>query len=229
MASSINISMIKKNKRGCRTNRDDPRQLLFSSPSSFSSQRSQIHFPKHNFRYLAVIVMIYCSVSLSSFCGYIFPTSKPPMVVVSVSALLLAPTTKPPTRHARKRNTRTRDHLLKTSTETRLASSTNGENNIGIYKSGNNAWRSNLPRDVYASPLLWEGRTEWVAFLKQFGSKNGETNSNSNSNEDPLWEQVKLEALTQLSTEPEAGPQLYQSILSQGSLVEAIVSIIAST
>jgi len=45
---------------------------------------------------------------------------------------------------------------------------------------------------------------------------------------DPLWEQVKLEALTQLSTEPEAGPQLYQSILSQGSLVEAIVSIIAN-
>jgi hypothetical protein len=82
---------------------------------------------------------------------------------------------------------------------------------------------------------LWETRGDWVAFLKQFevdrSDSEGERSTDENVVEmgDPLWEQVKLEALTQLSMEPEAGPQLYQSILSQGSLVEAIVSIIART
>ena len=52
-------------------------------------------------------------------------------------------------------------------------------------------------------------------------------NDDDDNGWDHLWEQVKLEALSALSSEPEAGPQLYQSILSQGSLVEAIVSIIA--
>eukprot|EP00536_Pseudo-nitzschia_multiseries_P005398 jgi/Psemu1/254474/estExt_Genewise1Plus.C_1010050 len=53
------------------------------------------------------------------------------------------------------------------------------------------------------------------------------TNRKDFSN-DHLWEQVKLEALSYLGNEPEAGPQLYQNILSQKSLVEAIVSIIAN-
>ena len=45
---------------------------------------------------------------------------------------------------------------------------------------------------------------------------------------DILWEQIKLEAMSALmGPEPEAGPQLYQGILSQASLVEAVVTIIA--
>ena len=91
-------------------------------------------------------------------------------------------------------------------------------------------WRSNLPGDVYASPLLWESQVEWKSFMKQFQRFDEEEMTTGRVGMgDHLWEQVKLEALTQLRTEPEAGPQLYQSILSQGSLVEAIVSIIAST
>jgi serine O-acetyltransferase len=43
----------------------------------------------------------------------------------------------------------------------------------------------------------------------------------------PVWEQIKLEAHAALGPEPEAGPQIYQSILSQPSLTEAIVSVIA--
>jgi hypothetical protein len=46
---------------------------------------------------------------------------------------------------------------------------------------------------------------------------------------DHLWEQIKLEAFESLRTEPEAGPLLYQGILSQGHLLESIVTIIART
>mmetsp|Transcript_32824 Transcript_32824/g.33197 ORF Transcript_32824/g.33197 Transcript_32824/m.33197 type:complete len:298 (+) Transcript_32824:110-1003(+) len=65
--------------------------------------------------------------------------------------------------------------------------------------------------------------------MKQFDSDDNENDDNNSDNNhgDHLWEQVKLEALSALSTEPEAGPQIYQSILSQGSLMEAIVSTIA--
>jgi hypothetical protein len=100
----------------------------------------------------------------------------------------------------------------------------------------NDKWRSNLPRDMYASPKLWESHTEFLSFMEQFDILDEEENESKNKNnnkhdedQDHLWEQVKLEALSSLSTEPEAGPQLYQSILSQGSLVEAIVSTIART
>jgi serine O-acetyltransferase len=44
---------------------------------------------------------------------------------------------------------------------------------------------------------------------------------------DPLWEQVKLEAKERLEKEPLAGPQLYQLILSQPSLLDAVVAIVA--
>ncbi|KAL3914579.1 MAG: hypothetical protein SGILL_006047 [Bacillariaceae sp.] len=47
------------------------------------------------------------------------------------------------------------------------------------------------------------------------------------ANADHLWEQVKMEAASALDREPAAGPQLYQTILSQPSLMEAIVTIVA--
>uniref|UniRef100_A0A7S4RF79 serine O-acetyltransferase n=1 Tax=Ditylum brightwellii TaxID=49249 RepID=A0A7S4RF79_9STRA len=45
---------------------------------------------------------------------------------------------------------------------------------------------------------------------------------------DPLWIQIKLEAQHTLEPEPEAGPQLYQYILSQPSLIDAIATIISN-
>jgi serine O-acetyltransferase len=44
---------------------------------------------------------------------------------------------------------------------------------------------------------------------------------------DPLWSKIKLEATLALEMEPEAGPQLYQSILSQPNLLTACVTIIS--
>lgn len=45
---------------------------------------------------------------------------------------------------------------------------------------------------------------------------------------DPLWHQIRAEATRALGPEPEAGPQLYQGILSHSSLLEAIVTIVAN-
>ena len=44
---------------------------------------------------------------------------------------------------------------------------------------------------------------------------------------DFLWEQVKLEAQLVLNEEPAAGPQLYTLILSQPSLIRALINIIS--
>lgn len=44
---------------------------------------------------------------------------------------------------------------------------------------------------------------------------------------DPFWEQIKYEASESLKNEPEAGPQLYQGILSQPSLVVAICCVLS--
>ena len=44
---------------------------------------------------------------------------------------------------------------------------------------------------------------------------------------DPLWSQIRLEATNALSVEPDAGPQLYQHVLSRPSLIDALASIIS--
>jgi hypothetical protein len=44
---------------------------------------------------------------------------------------------------------------------------------------------------------------------------------------DPLWEQVKLEAMETLENEPSAGPQVYTLILSQINLIGALTSIVS--
>ena len=44
---------------------------------------------------------------------------------------------------------------------------------------------------------------------------------------DPLWAQIRLEAQNILDTEPDAGPQLYEHVLRQPSLVDALASVIA--
>ena len=44
---------------------------------------------------------------------------------------------------------------------------------------------------------------------------------------DPLWLQIRLEAEAALILEPDAGPQLYQHVLRQPSLMDALASIIS--
>lgn len=68
--------------------------------------------------------------------------------------------------------------------------------------------------------MLWRSNSEWKDFVLDLLENDPEC--------DPLWEQIRLEATASLGPEPEAGPQLYQTILSQPSLVEAIVTIIAN-
>lgn len=68
--------------------------------------------------------------------------------------------------------------------------------------------------------MLWGRNAEWKEFVLHLLENDPEC--------DPLWEQVRMEAMASLGTEPEAGPQLYQAILSQTSLVEAIVTVIAN-
>jgi serine O-acetyltransferase len=63
---------------------------------------------------------------------------------------------------------------------------------------------------------LFETKDEWETYLQGLSEE-----------DDYLWEQIKLEALSSLGPEPEAGPQLYMGILSQPNLVEALVTICA--
>ena len=224
MASNIDRSIHKMVR--CRKNANLRPLFPFSS-----SQRIRINIHKNIQGYL--ILVIYCLLSNSCRNGSVLQRPKSQMVAF---AFVPAPTTKQPGRK-RSNGIRNRKHSSKSTTtkistlDSNIAGEKDSDNN-NSNESGDDieGWRSNLPRDGYASPLLWERPAEWKIFLKQFQHSDGDEISNVHTSMgDHLWEQVKLEALTQLSTEPEAGPQLYQSILSQGSLVEAIVSIIAST
>jgi serine O-acetyltransferase len=79
-----------------------------------------------------------------------------------------------------------------------------------------------ITKTKYTSPLL-ESNPHWNSLLSPY-------KDDHNSTDDcyyPVWEQIKLEAHAALGREPEAGPQIYQSILSQPSLTEAIVSVIS--
>jgi hypothetical protein len=49
----------------------------------------------------------------------------------------------------------------------------------------------------------------------------------SRSYPDPLWEHIQAQARQAVAVEPEAGPQLYQGILSQPCLLRSVCTIIA--
>jgi serine O-acetyltransferase len=87
----------------------------------------------------------------------------------------------------------------------------------------NVAWDMDLElrSKPYAYNLL-ESQPEWKNFIDTL--RNGNC---SRYLKDPLWEQVKHEATLALGIEPEAGPQLYQGILSQRSLLEALITTVA--
>ena len=91
-----------------------------------------------------------------------------------------------------------------------------------VLPSGDNAhtddaWKIQLKYQPYVSDRF-DSLQEWKEFL---------LNVMLDPDADPLWEQIKLEATMALGPEPEAGPQVYQGILSQSSLVEAVVTVIA--
>jgi len=68
--------------------------------------------------------------------------------------------------------------------------------------------------------MLWKNDGEWKDFVLDLLERDPDA--------DLLWEQIRLEALHSLQPEPEAGPQLYQSILSRKSLLDALISVIAN-
>lgn len=238
----------------------DPRPLeqqrfLSSAPSS-SRRKGAFYFRKRFCFQRVSILVIHCLLSFCCRNNIFFQDSKRRSIVsawemtpsVTSSSLSRSSRQSRPIFVSRQTNRiRQHRHFRTSSTEKRtileLSSSNsaekdpNNDTSTGTSSDTEKAnqddevrWRANVPRNVYASPLLWQTRSEWKAFMKQFQDDEHEHDTTNNQKDgDHLWEQVKLEALSQLSNEPEAGPQLYQSILSQGSLVEAIVSIIART
>jgi serine O-acetyltransferase len=75
----------------------------------------------------------------------------------------------------------------------------------------------------YRSTLLFPSDEKWDEFLEDYR----ERCRSSMMVFDPFWEQTKLEAQAALELEPEAGPQIYQGILSQPSMLEAICTVIS--
>jgi serine O-acetyltransferase len=64
---------------------------------------------------------------------------------------------------------------------------------------------------------------DWEDFMAMLHNKS----SISDKFIDPFWEQIKYEANESLKNQPEAGPQLYQGILSQPSLIVAICCVLS--
>lgn len=90
-------------------------------------------------------------------------------------------------------------------------------------------WLSRLDNasKPYVGTLFTE-EPQWQPFLDSLLNTDSSQQTKSQQDTDPLWNQVKLEAMEALQLEPEAGPQLYQSILSQPNLLEALVTSIAN-
>jgi len=77
---------------------------------------------------------------------------------------------------------------------------------------------------AYRSNLLDSGE-KWQAFLDERIRKGRPDKDPEDT--DLFWEQIKLEAETALSSEPQAGPQLYQGILSHDSLMSAVSTVVS--
>ena len=84
-------------------------------------------------------------------------------------------------------------------------------------------WRSKMGMayNPYRSKRLQDDE-EWENFMKSL-----EARESSDGTIDPFWKQIRYEAKCAVKDEPEAGPQVHQGILSQPSLLVAIVTVIA--
>jgi serine O-acetyltransferase len=110
----------------------------------------------------------------------------------------------------------------------------------GYYNNTTVDIRDTLSEDVYRSRLLASSE-QWEAFWKSLKQRASLSNLREdtplqqrqrrrlplNSAIDPFWEQIKLEAEAALRVEPQAGPQLYQAILSQPTLLSAICTVVS--
>lgn len=87
-------------------------------------------------------------------------------------------------------------------------------------------WESLLGNSFnpYRSKRIFPFDDEWEIFLAECRIK---AKYNPDNFIDPFWEQTKMEAQAALELEPEAGPQIYQGILSQRSLLEAICTVVS--
>jgi len=94
------------------------------------------------------------------------------------------------------------------------------DNNIFI-----NPWQASMQDafNPYRSEIIFSQDGDWEAFIDDCEKQQ----STRGTYRDPFWDQVKMEALAGVQSEPEAGPQIYQCILSQRSLLESICTIIA--
>lgn len=83
-------------------------------------------------------------------------------------------------------------------------------------------WQANMgdAYNPYRSKLLADDE-DWEAFLESLPFKKNRVQI------DPFWEQIRYEAKQAVRSQPEAGPQLYQGVLSQPSLLVAICTVIA--
>jgi serine O-acetyltransferase len=113
------------------------------------------------------------------------------------------------TRAATEKETRKLKRYIKMSV---VDDTSNREAEDSIFFDDEHRYNGTLPYFSY----LFETKDEWETYLQGLAEE-----------DNYLWEQIKLEALSSLGPEPEAGPQLYMGILSQPNLVEALVTICA--
>lgn len=109
-----------------------------------------------------------------------------------------------------------------------LASS---ESNLDEPHEGDVWETSNLQSQPYVSSVVKEMDAPTLAqFIESVkertNTKEGFTGKSREA--DILWEQVKLEAEYALQSEPQAGPQLYQAILSQPTFLDAIMHVVTN-
>lgn len=108
--------------------------------------------------------------------------------------------------------------LYSTTSNTTLMMGPDWTNLNEIDVGDDDTWQTELAYQPYIS-FLFKDNYEFKDYILALQENDPQADS--------LWEQIKLEATAALGPEPEAGPQLYQGILSQPCLLEAIVTIIA--
>ena len=91
---------------------------------------------------------------------------------------------------------------------------------IASFRSFSDDWEENMgiAYNPYRSKLLRD-EDDWQQFMLNLKKRGTVV--------DPFWEQIRVEAKKAVGNEPEAGPQIYQGILSQPSMLVAIVTVIA--
>eukprot|EP00557_Chaetoceros_sp_GSL56_P000699 CAMPEP_0176495810 /NCGR_PEP_ID=MMETSP0200_2-20121128/10864_1 /TAXON_ID=947934 /ORGANISM="Chaetoceros sp., Strain GSL56" /LENGTH=408 /DNA_ID=CAMNT_0017893731 /DNA_START=102 /DNA_END=1328 /DNA_ORIENTATION=- len=108
-----------------------------------------------------------------------------------------------------------------------------------VYRATTSSWEHGPPvsSKPYMSKMLMNDpslQKELLDSLEQLHSRTKEDQAKDkqnvaiyNSENDPLWIQIKLEAKHTIAVEPSSGPQLFTNVLSKPSLLGAITSIVS--